>query len=206
MKRLSAVLVLTLALGACATSSSDTYTADDVGKVISTAEGTVVTSREVEIEGKTGPVGALAGGAAGGATGYGLSGGSGAVAVLGAVAGAGVGYLVESVVNDGTGIEYVIQMEDGRTVTLVQNKEATDEEPIKDGQPVLIQYGDAYTRVIPLPQNLDSAPPSGVWVNPDSMPPGEKPKGSLLDSGAPVEGGAPPPASGPGQPGDDTTY
>ena len=205
MKRLSAVLVLTLALGACASSGSDTYTAEDVGKVISTAEGTVVTSREVDIEGKTGPIGALAGGAAGGATGYGLSGGSGALTVLGAVAGAGVGYLVESVVNDGTGIEYVIQMEDGRTVTLVQNKESSDEQPIKDGQPVLIQYGDTYTRVIPLPQNLDSASPTGAWVNPDSLPPGKKPKGSLLDSGDPVEG-EPPPASGPGQPDDDTTY
>ena len=205
MKRLSAVLVLTLALGACATSGSDTYTAEDVGKVISTAEGTVVTSREVDIEGKTGPIGALAGGAAGGATGYGLSGGSGAVAVLGAVAGAGVGYLVESVVNDGTGIEYVIQMDDGRTVTLVQNKESSDEEPIKDGQPVLIQYGDTYTRVIPLPQNLDSATPTGVWVNPDSLPPGKEPKGKRLDSGDPAEG-EPPPAAGPGQPSTDDTY
>lgn len=190
MKRLPVVIAMAGLLGACATSTSDTYTAEDVGKVISTAEGTVVSSREVEIEGETGPVGALAGGAAGGAAGYGLSGGGGAITVLGALVGAGVGYLVESGVNDREGIEYVIQMDDGRVVTLVQNKESGEEAPIQNGAPVLVQYGDSYTRIVELPQNVKpGSTGTGGWINPDTLPPGEKPPGSELDSDVPGASG-----------------
>lgn len=188
MRRVSAVLFVSLFLAACGTSGSGTYEAGDVGKVLSTAEGTVVSSREVEIEGETGPVGALAGGAAGGATGYGLTGGSGPITVLGALVGAGAGYLAESTFNDRQGYEYVVRMDDGRVVTLVQNRD-DDEQAIKDGQPVLVQYGDNYTRIIPLPQNLGSTAPGasgGSWVNPDTLPPGQKPPGSLLDSDPPA--------------------
>ncbi|MDJ0942155.1 MAG: hypothetical protein QNJ30_01725 [Kiloniellales bacterium] len=188
MRRLFAVLLVPMFLGACGTSSSDTYDAEDVGKVLSTAEGTVLSSREVEIEGSTGPVGALAGGAAGGATGYGLTGGSGPITVLGALVGAGAGYLAESTFNDRDGYEYVVRMDDGRVVTLVQNR-GDQEEPIKDGAPVLVQYGDTYTRIIPLPQNLGSTAPgaSGTWINPDTLPPGQKPPGSLVDSDTPAD-------------------
>ena len=190
MKRLPVVIAMAGMLGACATSTSDTYTAEDVGKVISTAEGTVVSSREVEIEGETGPVGALAGGAAGGAAGYGLSGGGGAITVLGALVGAGVGYLVESGVNDREGIEYVIQMDDGRVVTLVQNKESGEETPIQNGAPVLVQYGDSYTRIVELPQNVKpGSTGTGGWINPDTLPPGERPPGSDVDSDVPGAAG-----------------
>ncbi len=193
MRRTFAVLLVPVFLSACGSSGSDTYEADDVGKVLSTAEGTVISSREVEIEGKTGPIGAVAGGAAGGAAGYGLSSGSGPITVLGALVGAGAGYLAESTFNDREGYEYVVQMDDGRVVTLVQNRD-DDEQPIKDGEPVLVQYGDSYTRIIPLPQNLGAAAPgaSGAWINPDTLPPGQKPPGSLLDSDTPEEtpGGA----------------
>ena len=198
MRRVFAVLLVPVFLSACGTPGADTYDAEDVGKVLSTAEGTVVSSREVEIEGSTGPVGALAGGAAGGAAGYGLSSGSGPITVLGALVGAGAGYLAESTFNDRQGYEYVVQMDDGRVVTLVQNREDDEEEPIKDGAPVLVQYGDNYTRIIPLPQNLGATPTgaSGTWVNPDTLSPGQKPPGSLLDSDTPAA--TPPAATGAG--------
>ncbi len=207
MRRVSAVIFLSLFVSACGTSGSDTYEAGDVGKVLSTAEGTVISSREVEIEGDTGPVGALAGGAAGGATGYGLTGGSGAITVLGALVGAGAGYLAESTFNDRDGYEYVVRMDDGRVVTLVQNRDS-DEEPIKDGEPVLVQYGDSYTRIIPLPQNLGSSTPgaAGGWINPDTLPPGQKPPGSLLDSDTPAEATVGATGAGGQKPEDDDTY
>ena len=188
MRRVLAVLLVPIFLGACGTSSSDTYDAEDVGKVLSTAEGTVLSSREVDIEGSTGPVGALAGGAAGGAAGYGLSSGSGPITILGALVGAGAGYLAESTFNDRDGYEYVVRMDDGRVVTLVQNR-GDEEEPIKDGAPVLVQYGDSYTRIIPLPQNLGGSAPgaTGTWINPDTLPPGQKPPGSLEDSDSPAD-------------------
>ena len=54
-------------------------------------------------------------------------------------------------------------MDDGRTVTLVQNR-AADEVPLADGTPVLVQVSGQYTRVIADPQPDGG----GAWVDPDA--------------------------------------
>ena len=128
--------------------------AGDVGRTIETAQGSVVSSRAVEISGDTNAVGPLAGGAAGAAgSALAFSGGSntGLIAVLGGLIGAGIGYLSQQQLNNREGIEYVLEMDDGRTVTLVQNR-ADDEVPLADGTPVLVQVSGQYTRVIADPR------------------------------------------------------
>ena len=187
MPRYSLVALMVFLLGACSTSTSDTYNARDVGFVIETTEATVLTSRVVNIEGgeNTG-TGTVAGGAVGATTGYVLAGsgsGRGLGVVLGAVVGAATGYLIEESTHSREGIEYVVRMNDGRVVTLVQNR-AEGEMPLPDGAPVLVQYGNEYTRIIERPDTIEAAGATGGgsgggtasggagaggWSNPDAV-------------------------------------
>jgi hypothetical protein len=65
---------------------------------------------------------------------------------VGAV-GAAIGHMAETQAKDRDGIEYVLEMDDGRLVTLVQNRES-DEQPLPDGARVLVQLNGQYTRVM----------------------------------------------------------
>jgi len=178
MQCISAVLAVALLAAACANPTTDRYHAEDVGQIIETSEGTVLSSRVVDVRGgENSNVGTFGGGAVGATAGYTAVGGgrgSGLVAVLGGLVGAGIGYLVEEEVRSREGVEYVIRMSDGRVVTLVQNREG-EEEPLPDGAAVLVQYGGEYTRVVELPQSVDSPPAgggaaAGKWENPDAVP------------------------------------
>jgi outer membrane lipoprotein SlyB len=184
------LVVLGLVLAACTTSSSNTYSARDIGVPIETTQATVVASRMVEVKGEPGAIGPLAGGAAG-ATVAGVSIGSGSgstiAAVLGGLLGAGAGYLAERQISSGEGIEYVLETEDGRTITLVQNREP-EEQPLAEGTPVLIQVGSRYSRILPHP-SADADAPAGGWINPDA----ELPDRAIEDPDAAVPG-APDPA------------
>jgi len=173
VKPLAGALIAVLLIGGCASASTTTYDAADVGRTIETASGKVVASRSVDVKGGSPTVGPLAGGAVGGATG-GLAFGSGWAALLGAVVGAGVGYVAEQQISSGEGTEYVVEMDDGRTVTIVQNKEE-GKPPIADGTPVLVQYSGKYTRVLEDPRVDKSGSRSasgagaggGGWIDPD---------------------------------------
>jgi hypothetical protein len=86
-------------------------------------------------------------------------------------------------------------MDDGRTVTLVQNR-STDEAPLPDGTPVLVQVSGQYTRVIadPRAERVGGAD----WVNPDTVPDKKTPSigaSPLGESGAPAPATAPPTVS-----------
>jgi outer membrane lipoprotein SlyB len=185
MLRYSLVALMVFLLGACSTSTSSTYNANDVGSVIETTEATVLTSRVVKIEGgENSGTGTVAGGAVGATTGYVLAGkgsGRGLGVVLGAVVGAATGYLIEESAHSREGIEYVVRMNDGRVVTLVQNREE-GEVPLPDGAPVLVQYGNEYTRIIERPDTIEAAGAggggggtasggagAGGWTNPDAV-------------------------------------
>jgi len=167
VKTLAASLVAVLLVSACAQTSSR-YDASDVGKTVETATGSVVSSRIVEVSGENSNAGTIGGGALGAASG-GLIGQSGWAAVIGGVVGAGAGYLAETQLRGREGIEYIVQMDDGRTVTLVQNRES-GEPPIANGTPVLVQLGGKYTRVMPDPRGA-SGRTAGGWVDPDAVPP-----------------------------------
>ena len=181
IRKTSIAAILALFAAGCADPSSSRYTASDVGQIIETSEGTVVSSRVVDIKGgENSSYGAAAGGATGGTAGDFSTGGSGLVTILGAIIGAGVGYLAEDAARSREGYEYMVQMDDGRIVTLVQNREG-EEPPIQNGTPVFVQYGSEYTRIVAKPDVLDgSSPgspgPSNTWQNPDK-PSGASGKG-----------------------------
>ena len=172
MRAVALALAAALLLGGCSHPSGSTYEAGDVGRTIETAKASVVSSRVVNIAGQPNAVGPVAGGALGAAGSALAFQGSGLVAVIGGVLGAGAGYLAQQRLNDREGIEYVLQMDDGRTVTLVQNR-AAEETPLADGTPVLVQVSGQYTRVIadPRAERIGGAD----WVDPDTVPEEEKP-------------------------------
>jgi outer membrane lipoprotein SlyB len=172
MRAVALALAAALLLGGCSHPSGSTYEAGDVGRTIETAKASVVSSRVVNIAGQPNAVGPVAGGALGAAGSALAFQGSGLVAVIGGVLGAGAGYLAQQRLNDREGIEYVLQMDDGRTVTLVQNR-AAEEIPLADGTPVLVQVSGQYTRVIadPRAERIGGAD----WVDPDTVPEEEKP-------------------------------
>ena len=178
MRAVTSLLVTALLVAGCAHPSGSTYEAGDVGRTIETAQASVVSSRVVKISGESNAVGPVSGGALGAAGSALAFQGSGLVAVIGGVLGAGAGYLAQRQLNNREGIEYVLQMDDGRTVTLVQNR-ASEEEPLPDGTPVLVQVSGQYTRVIadPRAERMGGAD----WVNPDTVP----------DEEAPAIGGSP---------------
>lgn len=198
IRAISAIAVVALLAG-CSAPTSQRYDSGDVGRPIETTQGAVVSSRVVEISGDTknvGPIGGAAAGAA--ATGLAYGGrGSGWAAILGGLVGAGAGYLIESSARSREGIEYIVRMNDGRTVTLVQNRQK-EEQPIADGTPVLVQISGRYTRVIPDPTADHAAGGTagavgagattgsgsgGGWVDPDTVSAAE---------GSPPAPGAPP--------------
>ncbi len=172
MKMAACFVLSALVLTGCSHSSTSTYDAADVGRTIDNTKASVIASRLVDISGETNAVGPVAGGVAGAAgTGLAVGGGSSTLpaAVLGGLVGAGAGYLTQKAFNNREGIEYTLQMEDGRTTTLVQNRE-TDEEPLPDGTPVLVQVSGQYTRVIADPTaDRSGGGGGGAWANPDTQ-------------------------------------
>jgi outer membrane lipoprotein SlyB len=154
-RRVAAILTaLSLTVAACSHPSGQQYTGEDVGRIVDTAEATVISARPVDIKGgENRGIGAVAGGAAAGsvaAAAVDNPGAEAAATIIAALAGAGLGWLIEEDARSRKGIEYVLRTADGRVITLVQNR-GPDEEPIAKGNEVLIQYGRAYTRVVPLP-------------------------------------------------------
>ena len=114
--------------------------------------------------------GPVAGAAISGVT-IGSGNGSFLATVLGGLIGAGAGYLAEDSLKSREGVEYVIRTDDGRIVTLVQNRER-GEELLPGDSRVLLQYGADYTRVVALPSEIRPAGggTGNAWQNPDLAP------------------------------------
>jgi outer membrane lipoprotein SlyB len=187
MYRTGCCVALMVSVAACSHPSSTTYGDSEVGTTIETAQGSVVSSRVVDVAGEPGFIGAGAG-AAVGAAGGGLAVNGPAsllVAIVGGLVGAGIGYMAEKQIGDRDGIEYILQMDDGRLVTLVQNRE-DDEQPLPDGTPVLVQLAGQYTRVMPHPATDHDA--GSGWVDPDTSTPSAGPGAGAPSAGP---GGAP---------------
>jgi outer membrane lipoprotein SlyB len=180
LKSVALVLAAALLITGCSHSSSSTYDPEDVGRTIETAHGSVMSSRVVRISGEATSAGPLAGGALGAAGGA-LTFNSGWAGIIGAVIGAGAGYVAEKQIRNREGIEYLVEMDDGRTVTIVQNRD--EQHPLADGTPVLVQYSGKYTRVIEDPRGGARGSERGGagWIDPDSV--GATPAFPSEDSG-----------------------
>jgi len=149
------------ALSGCVQTNPNVYDPYTVGQASLTETGTIQASRQVEISsaGGTGigaAVGALAGGIAGSQIGPSRRGHYGhryrrnsAVSALGALGGAVVGGLIgaaiERDVTRHIATEYVVRLDDGTLITVIQGSE-----PIALGQRVFVQVPErGRARIVP---------------------------------------------------------
>lgn len=146
------VAALSVTVAGCARQiSPNTVEGSSVGAVQESFRGTVELIRVVQVqEGQRlqdNTVGILVGGLAGAAAGSFIGSGSGRIIATGAgaVAGAAAGSAAERELSRQEALEYTVQLDDGRLVTIVQGPG----EPIVTGDRVLVQMGGgARARVI----------------------------------------------------------
>ena len=118
---LLALIALT-GLSGCAKDISDsTYDEANANQVSQVFKGQIIEIRMVKVHGNS-HVGGLAGGAAGAVIGSNVGGGRGALlgVIAGAVAGGVLGDKVDQNVNSQMAQEIFVQLDDGRTVSVVQ--------------------------------------------------------------------------------------
>lgn len=143
-RALLAIVALGGGLAACAPQSNtnSTFSSAAVGRTASVSRGTILSMREVQIDGGGSPgIGALGGAAAGGVAGS-FIGGDTRSNILGALGGALIGGLagnaVQNQVNRGTATEFILQEDGGGTIAVVQS----NEDRFVPGERVLIIRGD----------------------------------------------------------------
>jgi outer membrane lipoprotein SlyB len=166
MQRLCLILLSVLLLSACETPSQNVYDYREAGRSVIVNFGTVVDVRPIKIKGPNSGAGAIVGGVAG--AGLGSQAGSGdgaaAMAVGGAVIGAVAGAMAEQALQDKTGLDFTIVMENGKTITVSQYFKK-DEPLISKGDRVMVQTSGSYQRVLPanhLPEEIKR--PKGIKV------------------------------------------
>jgi outer membrane lipoprotein SlyB len=139
-----ALLALTLAglvAAGCAPSETGrTYTRDQINRPANVSAGTILSMREVTVQSRGGP-GTLVGATAGGVAGS-FIGGDWRANVLaglaGAVVGGVAGNLAEGALASGTATEFIIEVDGGGTIAVVQ----TNEDGFRVGDRVTILTGD----------------------------------------------------------------
>lgn len=144
--QLLAIGLLSLTLGACATSNSGAvYSRDDARKVQTVRTGVVESVRQVKLEGTKSPIGTIAGGAIGGVAGgsIGHGGGSTIGAIIGAVAGGLAGSAIEESVTRKEALEITVKIDGGALVAIVQEAD----EQFRAGDKVRLIENGGTTRV-----------------------------------------------------------
>ncbi|MGE8280235.1 MAG: hypothetical protein ACN6O2_07340 [Stenotrophomonas sp.] len=150
MKRALFLIATSLSMVACAPNvRTDSYSVGSVGQVNRTVAATVISVRTVAIDGTRGG-GAAAGAAMGGIAGSQM-GGSDAAGAIGAVGGIVVGAIagaaMEKSASKTSGLEYVVQTENGNLMTVVQGSDPV----FAEGASVLVLYGSP-SRIIADPR------------------------------------------------------
>lgn len=126
---LSLAVLASLTLAACSNSdiySGDVYRGDQAKEARSISYGTIMTVREVKIQGDSpGVIGSVGGGVLGGIAGSTIGGGTGqAIATtVGAIAGSVIGSTAEQKASQVTSLEMVIRKDNGEEIVVVQKKE-----------------------------------------------------------------------------------
>lgn len=163
--RTAAALAMIAALGlpaaACSTHSADTYSRDEMGQAMAIDRGTVLSVRQVKVEGTESGVGAASGAAIGGIGGYQI-GGDRSVNAIGAIGGAVIGGLIglaaEKGLTSDTAEEVIVRDESGVTRAYIQKMD--DPAALQPGDRVLVMRG-AKTRVVKDTSGV-AAPPAGT--------------------------------------------
>ncbi len=123
LMQLFIVGLVSLFLGACASSNSGSvYSRDDARKVQTVKTGVIESVRQVKLEGTKSPVGTVAGGAVGGIAGSSVGGGRGSAiaAVIGAVAGGIAGSALEEGITRKDALEITVKLDGGGLIAIVQ--------------------------------------------------------------------------------------
>ena len=141
MKKFS-VLCLAIVLTACgANLNIDRYETSGAGTVNTVSEGVIINVRPVTIATENGEVGELAGGIVGGVAG-GMIGDNTLTQTIGAVGGAVLGGYLGGKAQEGLsmqgGIEYIVKLDSGKSVTLTQG----DDVKFSVGQRVYVLDAD----------------------------------------------------------------
>ncbi len=149
---LAALSLCVLGSGCAREISSNVYSEAHVGEASKTFFGTVVSVRNVTVQGKekldentTGmAMGAIAGGVAG--TQFGGGKGQIATTVGGALLGAAAGAFAQKALETQDALEYTVELHNGEIRSIVQGPE----NPLRVGQPALVMVSrDGRSRVVP---------------------------------------------------------
>ena len=143
-------LCLVGALAACSTTSPDVISRKDAQRLSDVRDGTVLSVRDVTVDGSQSGAGAVTGAAVGGIAGSQVGGNtSGAiVGVLAGVAGAVAGNAIERNVTKEDAVEILVQLSNGDRRAIVQAKGS---EVFKPGEAIIMVTNSNKTRVVKAP-------------------------------------------------------
>lgn len=139
MKKMIFLTLGSLLLTSCAREiSSDVYASSQVGEVSTTYAGVVKSVRQVLVQHgeqlEDNGLGLAGGGVVGGAVGNTVGRGRFLPTAVGAIAGAVAGTLAEKKLKEQSALEYVVQLDNGNLITVVQGQDQV----FAVGQPVYV--------------------------------------------------------------------
>ena len=157
LKTLTAAAALAL-LAACTTTSPDVVQRGDAQRLASVQDATVLSVRDVTVDGSQSGAGATTGAVLGGVAGSTRSSGreQAAIAVVGAVAGAVIGNAIERSATREDAVEILLQMKSGERRAIVQAKAGENFQP---GDAVVLVTTGGKTRVTRAPAGTPAAKP-----------------------------------------------
>lgn len=141
-------LTAAIALSACGggVHSGSTYGRNQAGEEQHVSRGTIVSMRDVQVDGTSSGIGKVGGGVLGGVAGSTIGGGTRAHiagAVVGAVAGAVLGHVAEKQITKASATEFTVREESGLVIAVVQ----ANDEGLREGERVVVLRGSK-TRLI----------------------------------------------------------
>lgn len=149
------VSITCYALTSCSSRGSDTYAPREIGQVMKVRSATVVSSRDVVINGlengREVGWGTFIGASTAGAAAYGITGSDNpagvAITIIAVVAGALAGTIADEQANSRAGVEYILSDNEGQHFAIVQTAE--DGDHLAAGSEVIILEGQSgYNRVV----------------------------------------------------------
>jgi outer membrane lipoprotein SlyB len=166
MTRTMLALALAGLIAACSTSSPDVVQRGDAQRLSTVQDATVLSVRDVVVDGSQSGTGAAAGGVVGGvlasaASSRGAE--SVALGVVGAVAGAVVGNTIERASTREQAVELILQMRSGERRAIVQSR---GDEAFRPGDAVILVSSGGKTRVTKAPPGTvpTTAKPEPVYA------------------------------------------